>query len=89
MQISDRIRVSDLKLAVASSDMKESDKQLVSQLLARIDMFIQDLIQQLKSQPTIFTVNPATNPEAVEGAKAGDIAVFTNEYGDVEIIRFN
>lgn len=88
MQISDRIRVSDLKSAISNSNMEKDHRDVLLTMVGRIDMFIQDLIQQLKSQPTIFTVNPSTNPEAVEGAKSGDIAVFENQYGDVEIVRF-
>jgi hypothetical protein len=88
VQISDRIRVSDLKAAVSSSNMERENQDILLMLLGRVDMFIQDLILQLKNQPTIYTVNPATDPDAVEGAKTGDIAVFENQYGDVEIVRF-
>jgi hypothetical protein len=80
--------VSDLRAAVDSSDIKENDKQVMFLFIERVDMFIQDLVSQLKAQPQIFTVNPDLYPEAVEGAKAGDIAVFENQYGDVEIVRF-
>lgn len=88
MEISDRIRVSDLRAAINESDMKNEHKEVLVTMIGRIDMFIQDLISQLKSQPTIYTVNPSTNPQAVKGAKTGDIAVFENQYGDVEIVRF-
>lgn len=88
MQISDRIRVSDLRSAISSSNMAAEHQLILLTMVGRIDMFIQDLISQLKSQPTIFTVDPGKYPEAVQGAKTGDIAVFENQYGDVEIVRF-
>jgi len=88
MQISDRIRLSDLHGRVAKSNLSESDKMFLTEMLGRFNMVIQDLIYQLKSQPTIFTCNPATNPDKVEGAKAGDIAVYKNDQGDVEISQW-
>ena len=88
MQISDRIRLSDLHAAVSASNMETSHKDVLLLILGRVDMFIQDLVQQLKKQPTIYTVNPATNAAAVQGAKPGDIAVYKNQYGDVEISQF-
>ena len=88
MQISDRIRVSDLRVSISESNMENDHKDVLLTMIDRIDMFIQDLISQLKSQPQIFTVDPSVYPDAVRGAKTGDIAVFENQYGDVEIVRF-
>lgn len=88
MQISDRIRILDLQSSVSKSDMSDSDKEFLTNLLSRINMLVQDLIMQLKSQPTIFTCNPYENPTLVEGAKAGDIAVYKNAQGDVEITQW-
>jgi len=88
MQISDRIRLIDLHGRVAKSDMSESDKLFLMEILSRINMLVQDLILQLKAQPTIFTCDPHTNLEKVEGAKAGDIAVYKNAQGDVEISQW-
>jgi len=78
----------DLHGRVAKSDLSESDKEFLTEILNRFNMLVQDLILQLKSQPTIFTVNPYTNPEKVEGAKSGDIAVYKNDKGDVEISQW-
>lgn len=80
--------MSDLYGRVKQSNLSESDKQFLVEILNRFNLLVQDLILQLKAQPTIFTVNPSTHPEKVEGAKAGDIAVYKNAQGDVEITQW-
>jgi len=76
MNVSDLVRVSDLVPMVLSSNMPQREKSILALMLGRVDKLAVDLIVQLKAEPTIFTVDPDTETEDVEGAKAGDIAIY-------------
>lgn len=76
MNASDRIRVSDLRRNVAEAQTVEELRSVLEMLLSRIDAQYQDLVFQLKAEPTIFNVDPEAETERVEGAKEGDIAIF-------------
>jgi hypothetical protein len=89
MNLSDHIRLSDLQAGVTNSNMDPEMKGLLSAIISRMDQFMVNVIVQLKAQPTIFTVNPATDTETVEGAKEGDVCIYKNAQGDVEISLFD
>jgi hypothetical protein len=89
MEISDRVRITDLYSRIRQPDVPANVQALLLEVLNRVNMIQQDLLYQLKNQPTIYTVNPDIEPDKVSGAKTGDIAVFKNAYGDVEIVRFD
>lgn len=89
MNVSDRIRVSDLGDEVEQSNIPPEVKNILLLLLSRIDLFIQDIIGQLKKEPSIFTVNPATETEKIEGAKTGDVAIYVNDDNVVEVEVLN
>jgi hypothetical protein len=76
MNASDRVRVSDLRTQVQAAKDVQELKTVLIELLGRIDAAYQDLIFQLRAEPTIFTVDPVAEAERVEGAKPGDVAIF-------------
>jgi hypothetical protein len=53
----------------------------ISDLVSRLELFRNDLINQLRVQPTVFFANPVAEAEKVVGAKAGDIAVWVDDTG--------
>lgn len=89
MNLSDHIHLSDLHLKINASNLDAESKAVLSDIVSRLDQFIVSVITQLKAQPTLFTVNPATHTETVEGAKEGDVAIYKNDQGDVEIEQFD
>lgn len=50
-------------------------------LKARLSSFQLNLINQLRKEPTVFFADPATEVEAVAGAKSGDVAVWKDGAG--------
>lgn len=84
MNASDRIRVSDLRRLVEQAQSVDELKGFLLELLGRIDSAYQDLVFQLRAEPTIFNVDPVSESEKVEGAKPGDIAIFLRD-GQVDI----
>jgi len=90
MNISDMIRLNELVLLLKSNDKVPEDVKIILEtLITRLDMFIQNVILELRAEPTIFIVDPATNLEDVEGAKEGDVAIFKNRDGVVDVKRFD
>jgi len=90
MNISDMIRLNELVLSLHSiEEVPDSMKIILETLITRLDMFIQNLVLELRAQPSVFIVDPATNVEDVEGAKEGDIAIFKNRDGVVDVKRFD
>lgn len=84
MNASDRIRVSDLRTMVEQADSVDQLKKVMLAVLTRIDAAYQDLIFQLRAEPTIFNIDPNAEAEKVEGAKPGDIAIFIRD-GQIDI----
>ncbi len=68
--------MADLIHQVDSVEDVEQAKKILRTALMRMDQFMQDLIIQLNSTPTVFTVDPSANPERVEGARGGDLAFY-------------
>jgi len=90
MNIGDKIRTSDLVATVQKSKGIDNELKLILCLLMnRIDSLTQYLTSQLRKGPTIFTVDPSTHPTEVEGAKEGDVAIFKNADGVIDIQRFD
>ena len=84
------IRLNELVLSLHSiEEVPDSMKIILETLITRLDMFIQNLVLELRAQPSVFIVDPATNVEDVEGAKEGDIAIFKNRDGVVDVKRFD
>jgi hypothetical protein len=84
MNASDRIRVSDLRTVVEKAESIDDLKGSLLEIIGRIDAAYQDLIFQLRAEPTIFNVDPVAETEKVEGAKPGDIAIFLRD-GQIDI----
>ena len=76
MQVSDRVRMADLLQQVDNAQDIEQLKAVHREALRRLDAFMQDLIIQLNSTPTLFTVDPGAEPSKVEGARGGDLAFY-------------
>ena len=55
--------------------------ELVQSLISRLELFRGSLIDQLRKEPTVFHADPVNSPELVEGAKAGDVAVWQDDLG--------
>ena len=90
--ISDRTRLTNLttELSALANDrtVPASVRDSFTHLVQRVNQCVQDIIIQINSTPTIYTVDPRKNPVAVKGARTGDICVFKNTEGDVEIMQF-
>lgn len=89
MNVNSSIRVSDLIQSIDRSNINVETKKAMVELLSRIDRMMQELIFQLKKEPTIFIVDPIGSDgltvEDVEGAKPGDLAVYQDVNGATEI----
>jgi len=85
MNVTDQIRLSDLHKPIMNSNMDPEVRDVLIELISRLDLYITGLTTQLKAEPTIYTVNPADNPTDVEGAKSGDVAIYKNKYNSVEV----
>jgi len=84
------IRLNELVLSLRSiEEVPDSVKIILETLITRLDMFIQNLVLELRAQPTTFIVDPDTNLEDVEGAKEGVVAIFKNRDGVVDVKRFD
>lgn len=92
MMISDRVRLADLTAEVialaADKDLPPATREALVRIIGRVNLFAQDLVLQLNSRPMIFNVDPGRYPLLVKGARPGDVSVFTNDSGDVEIALF-
>lgn len=90
VEISDRIRISEIRTMAESATSIEELRGVVTAMAERIDLILQDLYFQLKRQPTIYTVDPEdpANASLVSGAKTGDVAVYVKE-GNVRIFVFS
>ena len=87
MDVSSTILFSDMK---ERKDIPEEMRPVIEELTRRLDMFVGEILSDLKNSPTIFTVDPSSDNNAgiVEGAKAGDIAVFTDDVGTLNLSQF-
>jgi hypothetical protein len=92
MLISDRVRLADLTAEVAAlasnRDLPPSTRDALLRVIQRVNLFAQDIVLQLNARPLIFNVDPRKYPAIVQGARPGDISVFQNDSGDVEIALF-
>lgn len=63
--------------------LSESDdpKLQIASIVSRLELFRGSLINQLRKEPTVFHADPNNSPELVEGAKAGDVAVWQDSIG--------
>ena len=84
MEISDHIRLAGITPVIADSKVDEETKRVLLEIVSRFDLKFQDLVMQMKNQPTIFRISP----DQIEGAKEGDVAIFTNAQGAVDIQLF-
>ena len=92
VRVSDRTRLTNLTTEMSAlandNSVPESVRVSFSHLVNRINQCVQDILIQINSAPVIYVVDPRTNPTAVKGARPGDICVFKNTEGDVEIMQF-
>lgn len=92
MRVSDRTRLTNLttELSGLANDktVPASVRDSFTHLVQRVNQCVQDIIIQVNSRPTIYVVDPRTHPNDVKGARSGDICVFKNTEGDVEIMQF-
>jgi len=88
MNIRASITTTDIRNRLNRIDDKNI-KDALSAIISRFELALQDLVTQLKKEPTVFTVDPATNTADVEGAKKGDVAIYMDIDGAVEVKVFN
>ena len=92
MLVSDRTRLtnlmSELSMATGGKDLPPNVQGALTHIVTRLNQCLQDIILQLNSRPLIYVVDPRTNPTVVKGARPGDICVFKNTEGDVEVMQF-
>lgn len=62
-------------------DQTQDAKELAHSIISRLELFRGSLIDQLRKEPTVFHADPVNSPELVEGAKAGDVAVWQDDAG--------
>ena len=53
----------------------------VEDLVSRLGVFKMSMVDQLRKEPTVFFADPVAQPQLVEGAKAGDVAVWKDSLG--------
>jgi len=82
MNITDPIRLDGIQ-----DDAPENIRPFVGDLVGRIDMALNLLMNQLRAQPHIFTSDPDASPEDFEGAKEGDFAVYKDNNGNTVVRR--
>jgi hypothetical protein len=78
----------EMSVTLGDPAIPDSTRMALSNVVVRFNQFAQDLLMQLNARPMIFTSNPATEPDKVKGARKGDISIYTNAQGDVEIVVF-
>lgn len=66
---------------LTKEDLPKEVKPLFDELVRRVQSFSDDLVHQLRAEPTVFFADPDVDLEAIEGAKEGDIAVWIDEDG--------
>lgn len=88
MNIRATITTTDIKNKLSRIEDKNVRDVLLS-IISRFELALQDLVIQLKKEPTVFTVNPVVNASDVEGAKKGDVAIYIDADGAVEVQVFN
>lgn len=65
-----------------ADEIKDPDlRAAMNMLVSRLEAHRMDLTSQLRKEPTVFYADPDNNPGAVEGAKAGDVAVWRDDTG--------
>lgn len=63
----------------------EEMQKFARDLVARLEIFRSSLMNSLRSEPTVFHANPDVDLESVEGAKAGDVAVWVDGAGVTQV----
>lgn len=66
---------------LARTDLPDELRPLVEDLVSRLQSRLTNLIVQLNAHPTVYYADPVANPNAVVGAKAGDVAVWIDNTG--------
>lgn len=74
---------------IAQSAIDDQTKTVLLALVRHLQLHNNSLVNQLRQHVHIYTVNPHTDTTKVtEGAKSGDICVYKNDQGDVELSQF-
>jgi hypothetical protein len=63
--------------------------EVLKDLVSRLETSRRSVNAQLNGQVHVFTVDPASDPEGVAGAKTGDLAVYEDSSGDSQVKRYN
>lgn len=88
MEINEQVRISEIEGMIASSSIDDETKTVLVALVRHLHLHNQSLVNQLRQHVHVYTVNPHTDKVTTEGAKAGDICVYKNDQGDVELSQF-
>jgi hypothetical protein len=88
MQVGTSVIFSDLN---KREDIPDDIKILIGELTRRLDVAFGEVLSDLKKQPQIFSVDPndSANAEIIQGAFTGDVAIYTDNDGDVQVSVFS
>ena len=86
-QVSSTVTFSDLKDWQIPAELRP----LIEELVRRLDVQVGQVVGDLRAEPTLFPVDPfdIDNAAAIEGAKPGDVAVWTDSDGDTQVHAFS
>lgn len=89
MEINEQHRISEIEQMIAASSIDDETKTVLLALVRHLQLHNNSLVNQLRKHVHVYTVNPYTDTAKItEGAKAGDICVYKNDQGDVELSQF-
>ena len=55
--------------------------QRLDALVSQLELYRNNLVNQLRIQPTVFHADPSKDTDVVAGAKTGDVAFWTDDAG--------
>lgn len=88
VEINEQHRISEIEQMIASSSIDDETKTVLLALVRHLQLHNNSLVNQLRKHAHIYTVNPHTDKVTTEGHKAGDICIYKNSQGDVELSQF-
>ena len=72
-------------------DIPDEFRPILNELARRLDVAFSEVLSGLKNEPTVFTVDPDDddNADIIQGAKPGDLAVYVDGTGAVQVHVFD
>jgi hypothetical protein len=62
-------------------ELPKEMRPFMDQLAARLDLAMQEIVSAMRSEPTLYPVDPTS--DKVSGAKPGDVAIYKDDTGTV------